>query len=123
MSSNKKFFYDKLVLSLLSVLVFLALITIASIMLRLGSGQGISEYYTEYRQGPHHSVRGDFSPTGSVWGMLQFVWFTLIVVAASSILGYKSYRIKREIPIVILSLGILLVVLTWIVSNVLLGHR
>jgi hypothetical protein len=123
MPANKKFIYDKLVLSLLSVMVFLALVTVLSILLRLGSGQGISEYYTEYRQGPHHSVRGDFSPTGSVWGMLQFVWFTVVVVVASAVLSYKSYAIKRQIPIIILSLGVLLVVLTFIVSNVLLGHR
>lgn len=123
MATNKKFIYDKVVLSLLSVMIFLALITVISIVLRLGSGQGISEYYTEYRQGPHHSVRGDFSPTGSVWGMLQFVWFTIIVVAVSAVLGYKSYQIKREIPIIIFSLGLLIVTLTLIVSNVLLGHR
>ena len=68
-------------------------------------------------------MRGDFSPTGSVWGMLQFVWFTVIVVIVSTILGYKSYQIKREVPIIIFSLGLLTLVLTLIVSNVLLGHR
>lgn len=123
MSSNKKFFYDKLVLSILSALIFVAIATIISIVLRLGSGQGISEYYTEYRQGPSHSIRGDFSPTGNVWSMLQFVWFSLLVVVVTAVLSFKTYRIKREIAVVILSLGVLLVLLAMIVSNVLLGHR
>jgi hypothetical protein len=123
MPANKKYIYDKLVLSLLSAMIFLALAAIASIMLQLGSGKGINEYYTEYRQGPHHSIRGDFSPTGSVWVMLQFVWFIGIVAVASAVLSYRTYHIKRQIPIIVLSFGVLIMLLTLIVSNVLLGHR
>jgi hypothetical protein len=123
MPTPKKYFYDKLVLLLLSVLAFLVLATALSIVLRLGSGQGISDYYIEYRQGPSHSSRGDFSPTGNVWAILNFIWFCIIVAGISFILSHRSYKIKREISVVVLSLGILLVLLALIVSNVLLGHR
>ncbi len=119
----KRYLYDKLVLALLSVLVFLATVVIVSILLRLGGGQGISEYYIEYRQGPHHSPSGDFSPTASVWSMLNFVWFTVIVTAVASVLSVKAYKIKREISVVVLLLSSLLLLLALIVSNVLLSHR
>ena len=121
--NSKKFFHDKLMLLLLSVLAFLALFITLSVVLRLGTGQGISDYYIEYRQGPNHSVRGDFSPTGTVWSILTFVWFSFIVLAISSIMSIKTYKIKRQVAIVILALGILLLLLAAIVSNVLLGHR
>ena len=123
MQTPKKYFHDKLVLLLLSVLVFLALTAVISIMLRLGSGQGISDYYIEYRQGPGHSARGDFSPTGDVWAILNFIWFTLFTLGISFILSVRTYTIKREISVVILALGVLLVLLTCIVSYVLLAHR
>ena len=120
---RKKYVYDKLVLTLLSAMTFFTVAAIVSILLRLGGGQGISEYYIEYRQGPHHSPGGDFSPTGSVWAMLQFVWFALIVAITTAVLSFKAYKIKREISVVVLAFGILLAFLTLLVSNVLLGHR
>lgn len=119
----KKYLYDKQVLFLLSVLLFLTVVTIISIALRLGSGQGISDYYIEYRQGPHHSSRGDFSPTGSVWSMMTFVWFVLITLVFSAVMSFRTYLVKREIAVVVLALGILLTLLALIVSNILLGHR
>jgi hypothetical protein len=123
MQTPKKYFHDKLVLLLLSVLVFLAITAVISIVLRLGSGQGISDYYIEYRQGPSHSARGDFSPTGDVWAILNFIWFTIFTLAISFILSARTYTIKREISVVILALGVLLLLLTCIVSYVLLAHR
>jgi len=119
----KKYVYDKLVLFLLSVLVFLMLSVIISILLRVGSGQGISDYYIEYRQGPHHSPGGDFSPTGNVWAMLNFIWFALVATITATVLSIKAYKIKREISVIVLVFGVLLVFLALIVSNVLLGHR
>lgn len=120
---TKKYVYDKLVLFLLSVLVFLALAVVLSILLRVGGGQGISDYYIEYRQGPHHSPGGDFSPTGNIWAMLNFIWFALIATAAAAGISIKAYKIKREISVTVLAFGIVLVFLALIVSNVLLGHR
>lgn len=120
---TQKYLYDKLLLVLVSVVVFLtAAITVVT-LLRVGGGQGISEYYIEYRQGPHHSPSGDFSPTGSIWSMLQFVWFSIIVAVASIILSVKTFKLKREVSIVVLAFAILLITLALIVSNVLLGHR
>lgn len=123
MPATKKYLYDKLVLFLLSVVIFLTVAVIISVLLRVGSGQGISDYYIEYRQGPHHSPGGDFSPTGNIWAILNFVWFSLITAVTTAVLSIKAYRVKREISVVVLSFGALLVFLALIISNVLLGHR
>ena len=120
---TKKYLYDKLVLFLLSVVIFLTIAVIVSVLLRIGGGQGISEYYVEYRQGPHHSPSGDFSPTGNVWAILNFVWFALVVAVTTALISIKSYKIKREVSVVVLAFGILLTFLALLVSNVLLGHR
>lgn len=123
MPTSKKYLYDKTILFLASLLVFVALITIFAILLRLGSGQGISDYYIEYRQGPTHSIRGDFGPTGSVWSMLNFVWFTLVTVAFGFVLSVRTYKLKREVAVTVLALSIILLIITCVISNVLLGHR
>ena len=123
MPSQKKYFYDKVVLLLLSVLLFLATLLTLSIVLRIGSGQGISDYYIEYRQGPTHSAHGDFTSVGNVWAILNFLWFAAIVLLVSVALSIKAYKIKREISVTVLGLGVLLLLLACIVSNVLLSHR
>lgn len=123
MTTQKKYFYDKVVLLLLSTLIFLAALLTLSVVLRIGNGQGISDYYIEYRQGPTHSGQGDFTSVGNVWAILNFIWFTGIVLLVSVVLSLKTYKIKREISVVILGLGLLLVLLACIVSNVLLSHR
>lgn len=123
MPTKKKYIYDKTILFLASILAFVAIITVLSVLLRIGSGQGISDYYIEYRQGPSHSVRGDFSPTGSVWSILTFVWFTFLTAAVTLVLSVRTYTLKREVAITVLMLGVLLVLVAGVVSNVLLGHR
>lgn len=120
---SKKYFHDKTILLLLSVVGFLTICITLSVVLRLGTGQGISDYYVEYRQGPSSSARGDFSPTGNVWAILTFVWFGLIVAVVSTGLSIKTYTIKRELAVIVLALAVILLLLAAIVSNVLLGHR
>lgn len=123
MTSQKKYFYDKLVLLLLSILIFLTILTALSIVLRIGSGQGISDYYIEYRQGPSHSSQGEFTSVGNVWAILNFIWFSVLVLVTSFVLSLKTYKIKREISVIVLGLGVLLTLLACIVSGVLLSHR
>jgi hypothetical protein len=123
MTTQKKYLYDKVILLLLSVLLFLTVLITLSVIFRIGSGQGISDYYIEYRQGPSHSAQGDFTSVGNVWAIMNFLWFAAIVLLVSVVLSVKIYKIKREVSIVILGLGVLLTLLACIVSNVLLSHR
>ena len=55
--------------------------------------------------------------------MLAFVGFVLLVLVAHTMLSLRTYRIHRQLSVVVLALGILLLVLALIVSNALLLLR
>jgi hypothetical protein len=118
MTSTKKYFHDHFVLLLLSVNAFLAVAGSMLILLRLSTSHG-SGYIVQYRAS---SGISDFK-TGTVTGLLGFVAFAAVVLAAQTMLSLSAYKIHRQLAIFILSLGILLLVLTIIVSNALLVLR
>lgn len=118
MSSPKKYFHDHLVLLLLSINAFLAIFGSIFMLLRLSTGQG-SGYIVQYRS----NLGINAFQTGSVIDLLSFVAFAALVLAAHSILSLKAYHVHRQLAIAILGLGILLLVLTIIISNALLVLR
>jgi hypothetical protein len=65
----------------------------------------------------------DAFKTGSVRELLSFIIFAYIVLAIHTVLSVRAYRIERRLSVTILSLGVLLLVLTIIVSNALLVLR
>ncbi|HET7320411.1 MAG TPA: hypothetical protein VFI84_02365 [Candidatus Saccharimonadales bacterium] len=118
MATPKKYFHDHLVLLLLSVDTFLAFLASVFVLLRLSAGHG-SGYIVQYRP-----VLGINSyKTGSVTGLLSFIAFALVVLAIHVILSMRAYHVHRQLAVVILGLGTLLLVLTIIVSNALLVLR
>ena len=60
---------------------------------------------------------------GSVTELLAFVVFAMLVLLIHIFLSLRTYRIHRQLAITILALGMLLLVLTIIVSNSLLVLR
>lgn len=118
MASHKKYFHDHLVLLLLSVNTFLAVAGSIFILVRLSTSHGTG-YIVQYRAS---SGVNDFT-TGTVTELLSFVAFAALVLAIHTILSLRAYPIHRQLAIAILSLGILLLVLTIIVSNALLVLR
>ena len=108
-----------MILLLASVLSFLMFMTISLILIRLGSGAGGIDYFTEYRS--NEGISG--FQTGDVVGILAFIAFVVVVFVSSILLSIKTYLIKREISFTVLSLGILLILLAAIVSNALLALR
>lgn len=118
MASTKKYFHDHLVLLLLSINAFLAIFGSIFMLLRLSTGQG-SGYIVQYRS----NLGINAFQTGSVIDLLSFVAFAALVLAAHSILSLKAYHVHRQLAIAILGLGILLLVLTIIISNALLVLR
>lgn len=115
MLSTNKFFHDRLVLLLLSVNTFLALLTTLSVLFRLqGAGTG---YIVQYRA---QLGIGAFK-TGSVSQILAFVVFAVFVVVAHTMLSQRAYHLRRELSVLILGLGTLLLVIGVIVSNALLA--
>ena len=118
MAEPKKYFHDHFVLLLLSLNVFLAVAGSIFILLRLSTSHGTG-YIVQYRS----SLGTNAFQTGSVVELLSFVAFAVLVLAIHVILSLRIYQIHRQLAIVLLSLGILLLILTVIISNALLALR
>lgn len=119
MPSTQKYFHDKFILLLASSNVFLAFLCTVLIMLRVGVGQGSSDYIVQY----HANLGISAFKSGSLTDILGFVFFALFVAAATIMLSLKTYRLHRRLSVTVLSLGFFLLLLTVIVSNSLLGLR
>ena len=118
MAPPKKYYHDHLVLLLLSVNAFLALAGSIFILLKLATSHGNS-YIVQYRP----SLGVNSYKSGGVADSLSFIAFAILVLVTCIMLSLRAYRIHRQLAISILSLGILLLVLTIIVSNALLVLR
>lgn len=112
----KKYLHDKLILLLVSGNIFLAFLLAALIFLRLNVGQGSDGYIVQYRSNLGISA----FKTGSITGIIGFAVFALLVVALDVALSIRTYRIRRELAIAVLISGLLLLVLSLIVSNALM---
>ena len=115
MAKPKKYFQDHFILLLLSINAFLAFSTIALILVRLSAGHGDS-YIVQYRS----SLGINAFQTGSVIDILSFIAFAILVLVIHTVLSLRIYQISRHLAIVTLSLGVLLLLLTIIISNALL---
>jgi hypothetical protein len=121
MATPKKYFHDHLVLLLLSVNVFLAVAVSLFILISLSTGHSTS-YIVQCRDCSNIDyVSRDTK--GSVINLLSFAVFAGLTLAANTLLSLRAYRIHRQLAVAILSLGVLLLVLTGIVSYFLLGLR
>jgi hypothetical protein len=118
MATPRKYFHDHVVLLLLSIEVFLALLTTVLVLLRLTSEHG-NGYIIQYRS----SLGINAFKTGSIAEILSFIVFAYAVLLIHISLSLRTYHIQRQLSIAILALGILLLVLTIIVSNALLVLR
>ena len=116
MPISKKYLHDKLVLLLMSGNIFLAFISTILIFLRLNVGQGGDGYIVEYRSNLGISA----FKTGSITTILSFAGFVLMVVLISVALSVRAYRVRRELALGVLASGVLLLILTIIISNALM---
>ncbi len=111
----KKFIHDRTVLLLISVNTFLAILGSILILLRLEPGRG-SGYIAQYR--PNLGV--DTFKSGSASDLLSFIAFAVFVLIFHTALSAKAYHHRRHFAIAVLGLGLLLLVLSLVVSNALL---
>jgi hypothetical protein len=118
MAISKKYFRDHFVLLLLSINGFLAIAGSLFVLLRLSTSHGTG-FIVQYRS----SLGINAFKSGSVSALFSFVVFMLLVLAAHTILSLRAYKIHRQLAIAILALGILLLVMTIIISNALLVLR
>lgn len=113
----KKYVRDRGILLLLSINAFLTLLVILLLLLRIGDSSG--NYIVEYRAS--YGVN-TFRP-GRLVDLLSFGVFALMVFGINFVMSARTYRIHRQLAIVILALGALLLVFALIVSNTLLVLR
>jgi hypothetical protein len=113
----KKYLHDRLVLLLLSLNAFAALFAIAWVGLKLVGGRSAG-YIVQYRQHLFSTFK-----TGSVSQLWSFVAFAIVVAVLSLFLSARVYRIRRQLSLAILALGLLLEIMTLIVANALLALR
>ena len=118
MTATAKYFRDRMVMLLFSTNIFLALAASLFVLLRLSSNHGTG-YIVQYRS----NLGIDAFKTGNLAGLLSFVIFDLLIVVVHVLLSLRVYSINRHLSTVILGLGVLLLVLSIIVSNALLVLR
>lgn len=119
MASQKHFLQDRTALLLVSGTAFLTLIAIALILLKLGSGQGTSNYIVSYRS----SLGIDRYATGTVRDIVAFIVAAVLMFTLSLVMSYRAYPVKRELSLAVLALTILLLLFLIVVSNALLVLR
>jgi len=119
MASQKHFLQDRTALLLVSAGAFLTLAAVVLILLKLSSGQGAGNYITTYRS----SLGIDRYTTGTVGDILAFVIAALLIFSVGTVLGYRTYPVRRELSLAILVLTIPLLLFLIVVSNALLVLR
>ena len=115
MATEKKYFHDKLILLILSTNSFLAILSTIMLLLRLGNSSP-NFHIIQYRSDLGLSAFKNGTAL-SLYAFLGFIWITLIIGA---ILSYRTYHIRRDYSIIDLGFGLLLIVLSMIVSNALI---
>lgn len=118
MALSKKILHDKLVLTLLSANAFLAIACTLLVLLRFGA-DGSSDYIVQFRE---NLGIGAFK-TGSLGSILSFIAYAVLVATLNIVLSLRVYKIRRQLAVAILTLGVILLTLAFIVSNLLLGSR
>lgn len=118
MALSKKILHDKLVLTLLSANAFLAIACTLVVLLRFGADGG-SDYIVQFRE---NLGIGAFK-TGSLGGILSFIVFAVFVGAINIALSLRAYKLRRQLAVTVLALGVIVLTLAFIVSNLLLGSR
>ncbi len=114
----KKYFHDRLILLLLSINVFMAFLASVWVLFKLDSGRSAG-YIVQYRSNLGISAL----KTGNAGELVAFIGFAVMILLIHTVLSIRTYPIRREVSVVILALGILLLVMSIIVSNALLVLR
>ena len=113
----KQYLHDRLALLLISINAFLLLMLVLLVLLRLDTSH--STYIVQYRS---DAVINAFK-SGSSFDLLSFVFFGIIVFVLNTLISLRAFLIHRQLAVVALGLGTLLLVLGLIVSNALLVLR
>lgn len=103
---------------LLTTNAFLAVSGALMLLLRLDSGRS-EGYIVQYRSNLGLSAY----KTGSASTLISFIIFAMLILIFHTILSMRVYHLRRHFSTVILGIGLLLLLLSIIVSNALLVLR
>jgi hypothetical protein len=115
MATPKRYSHDRTVLLLLSVNIFLAVLTAILVILSL-TGSSDRVLTIEHRP----ALGLDANKVGTSLDMTSLVVFPLLIAAAHAVLSAKIYPLRRNLSVITLGMGTLLITLSGIVSYYLL---
>lgn len=111
----KNYFHDRVVLLLITINIFLTLLSGVLVILNLDFNRP-DGYVVEYRANLGLSAY----KAGSSLTLLSFIGFALAVTVLHTMLSIKMYSHRRSFSIAMLGLGLMLLIVTLFVSNALL---
>ncbi len=114
MKIPKEYFHDRLILLVISLNVFILFITMLFLIFRIGGVH--SSYIVQYRQG----LGADAFTAGTVWQLLSFGLFSVVVLVTNTILSIRMYTIHRQLSLVVLGMATIMLIFSLVVSNALL---
>jgi len=114
-STPRKYFHDRLVLLMLSVGAFLTIACAVLVLLRVETDQSAG-YIVQYRS----NLGLNSYTNGTTTDLYSFIVFSVFVFAFHVFLSFKTYHIRRYFSLAILGTGLLLLILSILVSNALL---
>lgn len=117
MATPKKYSHDRIVLLLLSVNAFLAIIFSLYIILRVDFGDSVV-YVSEYRDKDRLGLNA-FSGGGAT-DLLAFVFFAVAITIFNAYLSKKVYPIRRHFALMTLGMTVLILILSFIVTDLLI---
>ena len=109
----RKYLHDKLVLLLVSSNVFLGFLSAILIFLRLNVGEGSDGYIVQYRSNLGISA----FQTGGIGSILSFAILGVLIIVFNVGLSIRTYNIRRELSVAVLCSGVLLLLMSIVVSN------
>lgn len=117
-TTPKRYFHDRLVLLLLTASFFLAILNGILIAWNLSGGRN-EGYIVQYRPnlGLNTFKKGDSLE------IVSFGIFALIVLVFHLFLSIKIYSHRRSFAVIVLGAGLLLIVLSFVITNSLLLLR
>lgn len=119
MATSKHFFQDRTALLLVSVNSFLALLSTVLILLKINATRGTVNYIVSYRQIP--SI--DRYTVGTIWDVLSFIAAAALLYTLAMVLAYRTYKVRRELSLLVLGVSVPLLCFLLMVSNALLVLR
>lgn len=117
MSNPKNYFHDRVVLLLLTINTFLAFVTVATVLLRLGDTS--NSYIQAYRS----NLGLNAYSVGGADQIISFAVFAVIVLGGQFYISWRLHSIRRHAAWIIMMMATLLLVLSFVIGNALLQLR